>query len=246
MTRKVLWLDLVLIALACLSVWRFRREVAREDAREQALWNARIKPKPANLLTPLAPVAPLTALAYGDVAQLNLFSADRNPQVIIEPTAPPAPKPVPPFPVARGVMLWEGAPPTVVLSEKSGGPQKGYHPGDRIGEWRVVSVDNQYLALEWNGQQFKKRLDELMDRTPLVQEAPALTPVQSNTPAPAKGAQSLGDSSTKPGGPGIDVGGDSRMCAPGDNAPVGTVQDGYRKVSTPTPFGASCRWEKVK
>jgi len=245
MSRRLLLLDLLLIALVCLAGWQLRRETAAENAREQALWNTRVNPKGAVPLPPLAQVVPLTAMTYADVAQLNLFSVDRNPQAILDPVKPPAPPPVPPFPVARGVMLWEGAPPTVVLSEKSGGPQKGYHPGDRIGEWKVVSVDNQYLALEWNGQQFKKRLDELMDRTPLVQEAPAPQQTQSNSPAPAKSIQNLGDS-PKPGGPGVDVGGDTRMCTPGDNTPVGTVQDGYRKVSSQTPFGASCRWEKVK
>jgi len=241
---KFLWLDILLIALVCLAGWQLRREIAWENAREQALWNTRVPQKPANTPPPLTPAAPLLALTYADVAQLNLFSKDRNPKAILDPVTPPAPPPVPPFPVARGVMLWEGAPPTVVLSEKSGGPQKGYHPGDRIGEWKVVSVDKQYLALEWNGQQFKKRLDELMDRTPL-QEAPAPPPVQSNTPAPAKSGQNLGEAG-KSTGPGIDVGGDTRACAPGDSAPAGTVQDGYKKVVSATPFGAACRWEKVK
>lgn len=244
MTRRLLWLDVALFALLCLAGWQLRREVAWENAREQAMWNARVTPKAASILPPLAPVAPVLATSYTEVAQLNLFSIDRNPQAIIEPTAPPSPPPVPQFPVARGVMLWDGAPPTVVLSERSGGPQKGYHPGDRIGEWKVVSVDHQFLALEWNGQQFKKRLDELMDKTPLVQEAPAPAPVQSNTPAP-KNTQSLSDAA-KSTGPGIDVGGGSRMCAPGDNTPPGTIQDGMKKVVTATPFGPSCRWEQVK
>lgn len=246
MTRRLVLLDCVLVILVCIAGWQLRRQVGRENAREQALWNTKVAPKPAAPLAPLPTVSPLMAMSYADVAQLNLFSKDRNPQVILDPVTPPAPPPVPPFPVARGVMLWDGVPPTVVLSEKSGSPQKGYHPGDRIGEWKVVSVDSQFIALEWNGQEFKKRLDELMDKTPLVQEAPAPAPVavQSNTPA-AKNVQSLSDTGRSTG-PGVDVGGGSRMCTPGDNSPAGTVSEGYKKVVSSTPFGSACRWEPVK
>jgi len=237
-------LNLALLAALTLLALELRRELAWEDAREQALWNSKIKPVRANPLAPLPKVAPLPAVSYSPVAQMNLFSRDRNPNVIVDPVTPPAPPPVPAFPVARGVMLWDGVPPTVVLSERPGGPQKGYHPGDRIGEWKVVSVDNQFLALEWNGQEFKKRLDELMDRTPIVQEAPA-APMQS-APAPKTGAQTLSDNS-KPSGPGIDLGaGGVRGCAPGDSSPAGTVMDGMKKVVSPTPFGNACRWEPVK
>ena len=72
-------------------------------------------------------------------------------------------------------MLWEGFPPTVVLSSAKGSnDQRGYHPGEKIGEWKIISVDNQFIELEWDGKRFKKRLDELMDRTPvLMAEAPA-------------------------------------------------------------------------
>ena len=79
---------------------------------------------------------PLSAADFAEIATKNLFSQDRNPNVIVDPPKPPPPKPQPPFPVAHGVMLWDGFPPTIVLSEKANGPQKGYHPGDTIGPWR--------------------------------------------------------------------------------------------------------------
>ena len=47
----------------------------------------------------------LRATKYNDVAQKNLFSKDRNPQVIIDPPKPPdPPKPMPKLPVVYGVM----------------------------------------------------------------------------------------------------------------------------------------------
>jgi hypothetical protein len=241
-TRKLWLLNLALVVLLSLLALQLRREFAAEDAREQALWHAHIIPVKATPLAPLPKVPPLSAIAYSPVAQMNLFSKDRNPNVLVDPVIAPAPPPVPPFPVARGVMIWDGMPPTVVLSDKPGGPQKGYHPGDRIGEWKIVSVDNQYIVLAWSGQEFKKRLDELMDKAPLL-AADTPAPVQ-NAPAP-KANQTLSDVS-RPSGPGIDVGGSIRACAPGDNSAPGTVVDGVKKIVSATPFGPACRWEPVK
>jgi hypothetical protein len=162
--------------------------------------------------------------------------------VIIDPPPPVVEKPVPPFPVARGVMLWPGAPATVVMSERPGGDQKGYHPGDKIGEWTLKSVDNRYIVLDWDGKEFKKRLDELMDRSNLVAEAPsvAAAPV-SNAPVVNT---NLGPNGEKKG-PGIDVGG-MRACIPGDTMPAGSVVDGWKKMINQTPFGPGCRWEAAK
>lgn len=235
-------LDIALAAVVGVLLWQVRGEWVEAHARRQALLGVRIKPVAAAPLAPLPKIAPLAAVAYAEIAQMNLFSKDRNPQVILDEVKPPPPKPVPPFPVAEGVLLWEGTPPMVLLSARSGAPQRGYRAGDVIGEWKIVSVDNQYVVFEWDGKEFKKRLDELMDKAPLVaSEAPQMkaTPNVQVVKNP-----SLSDS--KKSGPGIDVGGDIRDCTPGDTTPAGTVQDGYKKIVTATPFGNSCRWEPVK
>ena len=56
-----------------------------------------------------------------------LFTRDRNPNVVIE-VAPP--KPMPPLPSAFGFMNFGG--PSVILTEKPGGPQRAYRPGEQI------------------------------------------------------------------------------------------------------------------
>jgi hypothetical protein len=139
-------------------------------------------------------------------------------------------------------MLWEGVPPTVVLSERAGGEQKGYHPGDKIGEWKIVSVDSRYLVLGWNGKEFQKRLDELLDKTNLVAEA---APLQVAPPLPTGNTSTNLSNNTKTG-PGVDMGNSTKGCIPGDPAPSGTVVDGMRKVITVTPFGGSCQWVSAK
>ena len=189
-------------------------------------------------------MAALTAADFADVAMKNLFSKDRNPNVIVDPSAPAACKPQPPFPVAHGVMLWDGVPPTIVLSEKAGGPQKGYHPGDTIGPWKIVSVDNSYADFEWDGKEFKKRIDELIDRTPIAQaEPPAPASAPANAP-PKPATQTLSNNSHS--GPGSDTGSGYKACVAGDSSPNGTVVDGMKKVLTATPFGSGCTWEPVK
>ncbi len=47
-------------------------------------------------------------------------------------------------------------------------------------------------------------------------------------------------------GPGIEVGGGFRTCAPDETSPAGTVDRGYRKVIAKTAFGDSCSWEPVE
>ncbi|MBZ5609674.1 MAG: hypothetical protein LAP38_15545 [Acidobacteriia bacterium] len=245
MTRKLIALDLLLLAVVALLAVQVRREWLAAKTRDHAVLAKKINATPAQPLAPLPKPEPLTAAAYEAVAGRNLFSKDRSSNVIIDVTPPLPPKPVPPFPVAHGVMLWEGVPPTVVLSENVRGAQKGYHPGDTIGQWQIVSVDNQYLVLQWDGKEFKKRLDELLDKTTLVAEAPAAgsAPVVQTSSAPL--VQSF--SSKTSSGPGeIDMGGGVKACVAGDTAPAGAVVGGLKKVVSATPFGSVCRWEPVK
>jgi hypothetical protein len=239
---KLRLLDLLLVAVIALLGWQVRREWLAARAREQALRDSAIKRAAVPGLIPLPSVEALTAASYADVAAKNLFSRDRNPDVIIDPPAPPVEKPVPPFPVARGVMLWPGVPPTIVLSEKAGGAQKGYHPGEKIGPWQIVSVDNSYVVLDWEGREFKKRLDELLDRTPIVvAEAPPPAAAPANAPPPS---QNLGANAQS--GPGADTGGGFKACVPGDTSPSGTVVNGMKKMVTQTPFGNTCHWEQAR
>jgi hypothetical protein len=240
---KLRLLDLALLVLAALLYVHLRQEWTDAHARDLALINSALPAAHVPGLTPLDKVGPVTPADFADVATKNLFSKDRNPNVILDPPPPPPVKPQPPFPVAHGVMLWDGVPPTIVLSEGVGGAQKGYHPGDTIGPWTIVSVDSSYAKFAWDGKEFKKRIDELIDRTPIAQAAPpANASAQAVAPPPAA-TQNL---STTRSGPGIDVGAGLKSCVANDGSPDGTVVDGMKKVISATPFGSNCRWEPSK
>jgi hypothetical protein len=238
---KLRLLDLALLVLAGLLGWQVRREWIDSHTRVQALLNGGLAPSQVPGLAALDKVDPLIAATYADVATKNLFSPDRNPNVIVDPPKPVPEKPTPPFPVAHGVMLWGDFPPTIVLSEKAGGPQRGYKAGESIGQWKLVSVDSSFVDLEWEGKEFKKRIDELIDRNPVAVSTPS--PAASKAAPPAPAAQAI---STSRSGPGIDVGGGLKGCVSGDTSPSGTVVDGMKKVVTATPFGSGCRWEPAK
>jgi len=240
---KLRFLDLALLVLAGLLGWQVRREWIQSHARDQVLLHGGLPPAKVPGLNPLDKVDPLTAAAYIEIALKNLFSQDRNPNVIVDPPKPEPEKPTPPFPVAHGVMLWDGVPPTIVLSEKSNGPQKGYHPGESIGQWKLVSLDSSFVDLEWDGKEFKKRIDELIDRNPIA-EVPQ--PVASKAaPAAAPAVKAL--SSPGRSGPGaIETGPGQKSCNADDPSPDGTIVDGMKKIVIATPFGSSCRWEQTK
>jgi hypothetical protein len=240
--RRRLWLiDLTLLALVALAGSLLNGKWQDNQRREQALLR-KMAPAPLPVdLPPLPSVSPASAANYLELAQQLVFSRDRNPNVILDPPAPPPPpKPMPSLPVAYGV-LDLGSGPTVILSERAGGESKGYRVGEKIGEFKLVSLTNRDLVLEWEGKQVKRTIEELLDRSGRTEEPP---PPQQTAAAPGSGlgVANLGAKA----GPGVELGPSSRACVPNDTTPAGTVQDGYRKVVTATPFGQSCRWEAVQ
>lgn len=251
-------LNAVLLALVCLLGWYLRQKWVEEREQERKIRMAAVRPPAVSPPPSLKKVQPIDAPAYSDVAVKNLFSADRNPTPIPDPPPPPPPPPkMPPIPIAHGVMMWDGLPPTAVLSESARAPQKGYHPGDKVGEFTLVSVDNKEIVFEWNGKQINKRLDEIMQKGLIASAEAAASGAAAKTTAPATasdGPGMKGGNLSDPGpagklsssstGPGTETGG-VYTCKPGDTSPPGTIMDGLEKKVNTTPFGVTCRWEHV-
>jgi hypothetical protein len=240
--RRNLWLvDLILFALVILAAIALRERWVEGHAREEALLKRLVPTPAAPVIEPLSPPGRSAATQYLDVAQRMVFSRDRNPDVILDPPAPPPPpKPMPQLPVAYGVMnLGDG--PTAILSDKPGGQHHGYKTGEKVGEFKLVALNNHEIVFEWEGKYVKKKIEELADRRPTIEVRPAEESSQaaSAQAQPTTVGRNTGPSTT-------DMGNSTRACVPGDSAPAGTVQDGLRKVISKTPFGESCRWEPVK
>ena len=238
MKRKLVLLNVALLVLAAAAAWQLRARWLEGNAQERKVLRqpAKLAAPPAEI--PVQPPPPASAATYGEVAQKLLFSSDRNPNVVIEVTPP---KPVPPFPIAYGVMDI-GAGPTVILGEKPGAPSHGYALGAKVGEFTLVSLENDEVVFAWEGQQFKKNLRDLKP-APANEAAAPVAAAALPAAAPVKNQVV---SSSSDAGPGMELTSEMKACVAGDTSPAGTVRGGYRKMVTPTPFGNSCRWELVK
>ncbi len=255
MRRNLLLLDLLLLALSGLGVWRFN-EFRRERLADQASFLKRREagvPAPVILMPP--PVAPVAAGPYLQVAQQLLLSGDRNPSVILD-VVPP--KVMPALPRAYGAMdLGEG--PRVVLAVTHTAPQRSYAVGEQVGEFKLLAITQAGVVFEWDGKQVAASYDDMRDlATPPVQSAnaaatraatavPGAAPAgqpAGTAPKPA-GVQTIAASPNTQGKPGSGTG-FARGCQAGDTSPEGTISEGYRKVIQDMGFGKSCYWERVQ
>jgi hypothetical protein len=236
-------LNLALIALIALAATelRARRERARE--REARMLGRAAAAMAAPPEAPPAELAPAQAAAYLDVAEKLLFSRDRNPNVVVE-AAPQ--KEMPALPVAHGVMDF-GSGPTVILSPKGGGAQKGYRAGERIGDFTLLEVSPSEVVFDWDGTPVRRALEDLIDRRAVEAAAAAApAPTQAQPAPPAAPKENVIESPAAKEGPGVDLGAGQRGCVAGDTSPSGTIAGGYRKVIVETLFGKNCRWEKLQ
>jgi len=238
--RKLLLLNMVLAFLLASSGWRLRQEWLSAKAREAAELNRALRAAPPPPFAPLPTPAAVTPAGYADIAEQMLFDRSRNPNVVIEVPKPdpPKPKPMPPLPLYHGQMnLGDG--PVAIFSQTANSAHEAVHPGEAIGQFKLLDVNKDEVALEWDGNTIRKKIDELMDRK-VEQEAAAPPPVRTEAPAPVAAAPPAAAT-----GPGLDNGNGTRSCISTDTSPAGAVVDGYRKVLVPTPFGNICRWDAV-
>jgi hypothetical protein len=235
--RRILLLNLLLLALTAFAGWQLRREWLAAQAREQAVLNKTVRPVPPPPAGAAHQAPAVTAAGYSDIAQKMLFSKDRNPVVVVETAPPPPPPPMPALPVFRGVMnLGDG--PVAILSERANAPNREFRPGQQVGEFKLVAIRASDIVLEWNGEQITKKVDELKVRDEEKQQAP--TTARTEVPVAAAPQPMV------QAGPGVDIGVGRRACVKNDSTAPGTVVDGLRKVVTESPFGPVCRWEPVK
>jgi len=239
LNKKLLALNLALIVLIGATGWQLHRAMDEAEARQESIVGKpleTVEPPPPN---PVAPPGPVRPGDYYDVARLLLFFPDRNPDVVIE-TAPP--KPLPPMPVAHGV-LDLGSGPTIILSQDDKAQQRAYQIGDVYEDFRIAQISDTTVVFEWEGELISRSIEELKPtvKTP----ARAKTAASTAKPAVAKPkGQVLGKEISGPGE--IDMGGGIRACQPGDTSAAGTVVSGFKKVMSQTPFGQVCRWEPAK
>ena len=272
MNRRLIILDALLLLFAGGLAWMLRAHYLEARARERALLNQKVPPKAVLAPPSPAPARPAQPSDYVEVAQKMLFSKDRNPNVVVEAPKPVPEPPMPALPIYHGQMDI-GEPVAFLSLPARATDQRGYHAGDRVGDFTLVSFDTDKIELEWRGKKVERKPDELAPKEPPPAPA-ASTPgpgrggtgaAQGARPAPAANAApqqpaaavtELGPTpatgapgsaaNSEPKGLGAEIGEGVRGCLPGDQSPAGTVLSGYTKRSIPSMFGSICRWEQVK
>ncbi len=240
MNRKLILLNSVLALVVIYGGVQLRNQYKAAKAREASLRRARVPPAPAPPFVPLPNDAPVLPSGYKDVAMKNLFHPSRDPNVAVEPLPPPPPPPpMPELPRYHGQMnLGDG--PMALLVEKPGMQEKALKAGDTIGQFKLVDVNTNEITFAWtfNGELARRSLRELADASAAPAPAADNRPAAAAAPAPPPAPANLG--------PGPLTGFGFKECIPNDSTPEGTVNGGFRKTISTTPFGKSCLWDPVK
>jgi hypothetical protein len=250
MTRKLLVLDFVLVAIVTAAGFQFHKAWLASKGRESATLHRTVKPVALPPLPPLGKEPSVTAASYVDVAAKMLFDPSRNPTVVIEKPPPPPPKPMPPLPFYHGMLnLGEG--PIAILSVAVNSPHEAVRPGEKIGPFTLVAATGEEVTLEWEGKQVQKALDiggaaqnggsqqqaQADSRTAVPQSSDLRTETPQPPPQQAPPPKA---------GPGEMTNFGFRTCNMNDGVTPGTVMDGFRKTMNATPFGQTCTWDPVK
>lgn len=252
MKPKFIVLNLVLVAGVAGIAWKGKENWDASQVKRRTTLQVVTKPAPVPAMVPTPTPEAAAAAKYIDVAQKNLFSKDRNPQVIIDPPkAPEPPKPMPKLPVVYGVMpLPSGV--KALMADQKGGASAAVKVGDAVGEFKVLALDTKRVTFGWTDKEITRNIDDLLDRN--GPDAPA----EAAAAAPAAGQQrpAAAAAANRPAaGPpptslakNVEIGdgvGPSVKSCNGDTSPAGTVVDGYKKVYETNPFGQVCRWVKL-
>jgi len=254
MNRKIVVLNLALLALAVALAWQIRERWREAQARERAIFVNAAHAKAVLAPPALTPPRPVPAVEYIDVAQKMLFSKDRNPNVVIE---PPAPKPKPPLPALPAYFGQMAIGPPVVLLSANGGDQKSYKVGDKLGPFEIAGFTSETITFVWNDEKIERKLEDLRPKDSAATPAPVARGAASSGPAltASSSIKSIGgapdaapDSKSDGNGVmGVNAGSGFYTCKAGDTTPAGTVVNGYKKVVVKGFMGGEvCHWEQAK
>ena len=233
----------MLAAAVCVTAWQARLRWRQAQAERKSTLNLPVRTATPGAVPPAPKLEPPAATKYAEVAEKNLFSSDRNPNVIIDPPKPPEVKKMPPLPVVYGTMgLPSGT--KAIMAEKSGELSRSVKAGDTIGDFKVLALDSQKVTFEWDGKPIEKKVEDLIDRSNSQQASGRGSSVSSGPAAPPPPQQQVQQASNANPSIGVELTANVHACRPGDTTPAGTVIDGYKKVITLSPFGATCRWIK--
>jgi hypothetical protein len=187
LNRRLVLLNLALLALAGALVWTLRTNWIQAKARERVVLQRKVAAKAVLAPPPLPAVKAVAPADYIDVAGKMLFSKDRNPTVVVEPPKPPPEPVMPALPNYHGQMAI--GEPVILLSMSANAVQRSYHAGDQVGDFKLVSFDENRVDFEWKGKNVERKLEELKPKETTgaagAQAAKAAAPASTSAAAAA-------------------------------------------------------------
>ena len=107
----------------------------------------------------------------------------------------PAPEPpMPALPIYHGQMDF-GEPVAFLSLPNQAAIQKGYHAGERVGDFKLLAFDRDKIEFEWNGKKVERKPQDLVAKeaapgAPAAAVAAGNAPPPSGAPIPGAGIQS--------------------------------------------------------
>lgn len=253
MRRQMLIINLVLLVAAVGMGAKLRADWKRANQRYAVLAESA---KPASPASAALPAGAAPAADLPGIAAHNLFAPDRTNEL---PKTAVERKPPPPEPIVIGTLNL-GSGKIALLTEAAapaGSTPRQVKEGEFFGGYKLVSIGDNQVTLEYEGQQ--KKVDvytsaRQVAAPPAVAAvaAPAAprvvtmgSPVQQPAPQPAN-VTGTGSSPTAVGPTGVIIPGTTSMYGHKDNLPAGAVIGDRRKVVRTTPFGNEEWWELIK
>ena len=228
MNRRLVFLNLALLALGGTLVWTLRANWIQAKARERAVLQRKVAAKAVLAPPPLPTVKAVAPAEYIDVAGKMLFSKDRNATVVVEPPKPPPEPVMPALPNYYGQMAI--GEPVILLSMSANGAQRSYHAGDQVGDFKLVSFDENRVDFEWKGKNVERKVEELR---------PKETTAATGTQAGGQGAKAAAPSAraSAPAAAAAPIPAVSSLDHPSPAAPAASAS-AASSSSTPVPSKA--------
>jgi len=237
-----------IVALSVLNIvlgWYL--EQLRKDYRNRTRW---IYAGPAASTTSASTRGPAPTAGIQDWSEIvnrNLFTPERS-------NKPPEEKQAkaPELPLLFGTMnLGSGWFALMVPGDQTSAASKKVLPGEEIGGYKLVSIANSQVVVEWGEKKFTIDVSESARRVPRVIDRTASARADRGVAAASVTSAGVSSARLTSVGP-TSASSEGRKPAvnytpPGadPDAPAGTIVAGRRKVVVPTPFGPQVQWEEV-
>lgn len=237
--RQLMVLYIALSVIAVLLAWRLGSEWKRANLRYAAPHRTTAA-APAYLPPSSAPHAAPPLLS--EIVAKNLFSPDRNNDVIQD----EKPQPAPPAPIVFGTINLGGSF-EALMAERGQSARPGFRRvknGEQLGGYTIVEIRDEKVVVEFRGQKTTLNVYESANSVPRANTRTNLAtgPVVESVGAPPPQAAAPAPAQSSSGGPSSPAA--SAPPAPASGITV-TVEGNRRRMERSTPFGLQVWYEEI-